>query len=117
MSEERRQNLAETDRGSYYNPEEWFEEFLDGKAAFYNDGESDDSDIEDQNYNENNEQQQLSEDFGNNYCKIVSSVMNNFAVCKHCSGTRLLVDDVASSHGYGSIWNFTCEKEIARPIV
>ena len=26
---ERRQNLSETDRGSYYNQEEWSEEFLD----------------------------------------------------------------------------------------
>ena len=26
---ERRQNLAETDRGSNYNQEEWVEEFLD----------------------------------------------------------------------------------------
>ena len=37
-----RQSLAETDRGSYYNKEEWLEEFLD-------------------DYNENNGQQQLQE--------------------------------------------------------
>ena len=36
MPEERRQNLAETDRGSYYNQEEWVEEFLDDKGEFYN---------------------------------------------------------------------------------
>ena len=36
----RRQNLAETDRGSYYK-EEWLEEFLDSKGAFYNGNESD----------------------------------------------------------------------------
>ena len=30
MPEEKRQNLAETDRGSYYNQEEWLKEFLDG---------------------------------------------------------------------------------------
>ena len=34
MPEERRQNLAETDRRSYYNQEEWIEEFLDNKGAF-----------------------------------------------------------------------------------
>ena len=33
----RRQNLAGTDRRSCYNKEEWLEEFLDGKSAFYND--------------------------------------------------------------------------------
>ena len=48
MPEERRQNLAETDRGSYYNQEEWLEEFLDDKGAFYNGSESDDSDNDDE---------------------------------------------------------------------
>ena len=43
MPEERRQNLAEADRGSYYNEEEWLEEFLDDKGAFYSGIESDDS--------------------------------------------------------------------------
>ena len=39
MPEESRQNLAETDWGSYYNQEEWLEEFLDNKGAFYNSSE------------------------------------------------------------------------------
>ena len=53
MPEERRQNLAETDRGSYYNQEEWLEEFLDDKGAFYDGSESDDSENDDENYTEN----------------------------------------------------------------
>ena len=53
MPEERRQNLAETDRGSYYNQEEWLEEFLDDKAAFYDVTESDDSENDDEIYTEN----------------------------------------------------------------
>ena len=53
MPEERIQNLAETDRGLYYNQEEWLEEFLDDKGAFYNGIESDDSDNDDENCNEN----------------------------------------------------------------
>ena len=32
MPEERRQNLAETDRGSFYNQEESIEEFLNNKG-------------------------------------------------------------------------------------
>ena len=44
MQQERKQSLAETDRRSYYNNEEWLEEFLDDKDAFYNSSESDDSD-------------------------------------------------------------------------
>ena len=36
MLEEKRQNLAETDKGSYYNQEKWLEEVLDDKGAFYN---------------------------------------------------------------------------------
>ena len=35
-----RQNLTETDRGSYYK-EEWLEEYLDSKSACYNGNESD----------------------------------------------------------------------------
>ena len=41
MPKKRKQNSAETDWGSYYNQEECLEEFLDDKAAFYNDSESD----------------------------------------------------------------------------
>ena len=52
MPEETRQNLAETDRGSYCNQEGWFEEFLEVKGAFYNGIKSDDSDNYDENYNE-----------------------------------------------------------------
>ena len=40
MPVKRRQNLPETDKGSYYK-EEWLEEFLDSKGAFYNGSESD----------------------------------------------------------------------------
>ena len=45
--EERSQNLAETDRGSYYKQEEWLEAFLDDKSAFSDGSESDDSDNDD----------------------------------------------------------------------
>ena len=53
----------------------------------------------------NNEQQQLSEGFANSYCEIVSPILlqelvNNFAVCKHYSGTLLLVEDATSSHDF-----------------
>ena len=47
LAEERKQNLAETDRGSYYNQEEWLEEFVDDKGVFYSGSESDDSENED----------------------------------------------------------------------
>ena len=36
LLEEKRHNLSETCKGSYYNQEEWLEEFLDGKGTFYN---------------------------------------------------------------------------------
>ena len=47
------EKLAETDRGSYYNQEEWLEEFLDDKGAFYNGSESDNSENDDENFTEN----------------------------------------------------------------
>ena len=62
MLVKRRQNLTETNRGSYYK-EEWLEEFLDSKGAFYNGNESDND--------KNNEQQQLPEGFVNSCYKIV----------------------------------------------
>ena len=105
MRVKRRQNLAETDRKSYCK-EEWLEESLDSKGAFYNGNESDN---DDETYNENNEQQQLPEGFAHSCYKIASpillqKVINNFAVCKHCSGTLLLVEDV--SHGFGTTYLF-----------
>ena len=45
MPEERRQNLTETDRGPYYNQEEWVKKFLDDKGAFYNGSESGDGEL------------------------------------------------------------------------
>ena len=57
MPVKRRRNLVKIDGGSYYK-EEWLEEFLDSKGAFYDGNESDN---DNQSYNENNEQQQLPE--------------------------------------------------------
>ena len=61
MKVKRRQNLAETDKGSYYK-EKWLEEFLNCKGAFNNGNQSDNND---ESYNENNEQRQLPEGFAN----------------------------------------------------
>ena len=41
MPEKWRQDLHETDRGSYYNQEKWLEEFLGDNDTFYNGNESD----------------------------------------------------------------------------
>ena len=84
MPVKRRQNLAVTDRGSYYK-EERLEEFLDSKGAFYNVNESGN---DDENYNEYNGQQQLPEGFASSCYKIVTPILlqkliNDFAVCKH----------------------------------
>ena len=96
MPVKRRQNLAETDKGSYYK-EEWLEEFLDSKGAFYNGNEIDNND---ESCNENNEQQQLAEGFASSCYKMVSAILlqkliSDFAVCKHYSGTFFLVEDVS----------------------
>ena len=99
----RKQNLAETGKGSYYK-EERLEEFLNSKGAFYNVNETDN---DDESCNENNGQQQLLEGFDNSCYKIVTSILlqkliNDFAVCKHqkyCSGRLLLAKDVNRSFG------------------
>ena len=100
----RRQKLAETDRGSNYHKEEWLEEIIDTQDAFYNGRESAYNDNDDENHNENNDQRQLPEGFANS-CHIIVSptllleLISNFAVCKYCSGTFLLVEVV--NHGFG----------------
>ena len=105
MPLKRRQNLAKTDRGSYYK-EEWLEESLDSKCAFYNVNESDN---DDESYNENNGQQQLPEGFANSHYRIVTPILlqkliNDSAVCKHqrhCSRALLLAEDV--SHVFANL--------------
>ena len=52
MPAKKRQNLPETGRTSYYNEEEWLEEFLDDKGAFYDGSESDDSENDNENCDE-----------------------------------------------------------------
>ena len=55
---------------------------------------------------ENNEEQQLSEGFANSCYKfspiLLQELINDFAVCKHCSETLLLVEDETSRHGFGN---------------
>ena len=53
MPVKRRQHLAETGRGSYYQ-EEWLEELLGSKGTFYIGNENDN---DNESYNKNNEQQ------------------------------------------------------------
>ena len=77
MLVKRRQNLAETDRGSYYK-EEWLEWVWVRMVCM---------------------------DFADSYYKIVSPIplqklTNDFTVCKLYSGTLLLVEHV--SHGFGN---------------
>ena len=70
MPVKRKQNLAVTDRRSFYKQER-LEEFLDSKWAFYNGNESDN---DDESYHENNEQHQLPEGFANSCYKIAPPV-------------------------------------------
>ena len=55
----------------------------------------------------NNKLQQISEGFANSCNKILSPILlqeliNEFAVCKHCNGTLLLVQEVTSGRGFGN---------------
>ena len=64
---------------------------------------------------ENNEQQQLSEGLANICCKTVSPILlqefiKDFVVCKHCSRTLLLVEDVTSCYDFGK-WNYIFQIE------
>ena len=65
MPVKRRQNLAVTDRASYYREKRLAE------GAFCNGNESDN---DDESYRENKEQQQLKEGFANSRYKIVPPI-------------------------------------------
>ena len=74
MLVKRRQNLAETDRGSNYNKEDELKNFQTVKLHFtivMN------SDNDDENYNENNEQHQFRSSRPEVFCK--KGVLRNFA--------------------------------------
>ena len=76
MAKENRQNLAKTDRGSYYNQEKWLEEFLKGKGIFYNDGDIDSETYDNESSSDrNDEQEEVCESFNNNSLKIVSPLL------------------------------------------
>ena len=40
---------------------------------------------------------------------LLQELINGFAICKYCSGTLLLVANVASSHGFGN-YNYIFQK-------
>ena len=115
MTKENRQNLANTDRGSFYNQGAWLEEFLEDKAIFYNNSNSDSETYDNESSSDDDdEQKEVCKSFNMNSLKIVSAlllqvVINNFAVCKHCGGKHLLCKDIASSHSFGRMWKFECE--------
>ena len=120
MPKKRKQNSAETDWGSYHNQEECLEEFLDDKAAFYNNSESDEA----CNFFKNRLQHRC---VTMKFCKPfkdtfftehmrwlllqdLQELINNFAICKHSNGT-LLVQDVTSTHGFGN-YNYIFQKGV-----
>ena len=117
MTKENRQNLANTDRGSYYNQEEWLEEFLELKGIFYNDSDSDSETYDNESSSDgDDEQEEVCESFNNNSLKIVSLLLlqelnNDVAVCKHYGGKLLLFEDMVSIHGFGRMWKFECETD------
>ena len=91
MAKENIQNFADTDRGSYYNQEEWLKEFLEDKGIFYNNSDSDSGTYNESSSDGDDEQEEVCESFNNSSLKIVSPLLlqeliNDFAVCKHCGG-------------------------------
>ena len=76
MTKENRQNLVDTNRGSYYNQEEWLEEFLEDKIIFYNDSDSDSEIYDNESSSDgDDEQEDVLESFNNNSLKIVSTLL------------------------------------------
>ena len=117
MTKEKRQNLTDMDRGSYYNQEEWLKEFLEDKGIFYNDDDSESETYDNESSSDgDDEKEKVCESLNNNRLKIVpplllQELINDFAVCKHCGEKILLWEDMVGSHGFGRMWKFECETD------
>ena len=85
MKVKRRQNLAETDKGSYYK-EKWLEEFLNSKGAFNNGNQSDNND---ESYNEIMN--------SGSYLRVLP-IVAKLTILPSASTILLLVED--ASHGF-----------------
>ena len=96
MTKEKRQNLTDMERGSYYNQEEWLKEFLEDKGIFYNDDDSESETYDNESSSDgDDEKEKVCESLNNNRLKIVpplllQELINDFAVCKHC-GEKILL--------------------------
>ena len=76
MTKENRQNLADTDRASYYNQEEWLEEFLEDKGIFYNNSDSDSETYDNESSSDGDDElEEVCKSFNNNSLKIWSPLL------------------------------------------
>ena len=128
MSNECRFKLAASDKGSYYNQEEWLAEIH--KTGYYSDS---DSEMESQSEDEtdgsssSNTEVDVSEDSDNDEMdintdlndeldsfvivspKILQDMMNEAAVCKICHNSLSIEARNQSSYGLGRVWSLKCK--------
>ena len=101
MTDESKQYQKETDKGSYYNPEAWIEEF-EQNNVFYHDNEYSSGESEDTDSCEGID--------GNERIspETLKNVLQKVAVCKVCYSDLLLDDSLSGSYGLGRCWSLGC---------
>ena len=122
MPEVVRSELAASDKGSYYNQEEWLAEMcsrgyysesdsddLESQSEEETDNDSDMSDIDEQSEdNENEEEIDALDSFVIISPKILQEMMNEIAVCKMCNNLLKIDPQNKSSYGLGRVWTLKC---------
>ena len=116
-------NLAESDKGSFYNQREWLEEYKYGKGMFYSEHDDDknhtssqynDSDWEkssseeDENSDSNTEELPLQDKNVVVSVSILERLIYSSTVCKYCHESVSLIEDQQYSAGLARRFKIQC---------
>ena len=116
MTDESKQYQKETDKGSYYNPETWIEEFEQNNVFYhdneYSSGESEDTDSC-EGIDGNERPSYESVNLRDKTYVIISpetlkNVLQQVAICEVCYSDLLLDDSLSGSYGLGRCWSLGC---------
>ena len=123
-------NLAESDKGSFYNQKEWLEEYEYGKGMFYreygddknytssedNDSEWEESSSEeDESYDSDTEELPVEDKNIVVSVSILKRLICSSTVCKHCHESVSLIEDQQYSAGLARRFKIQCTSTNCQP--
>ena len=132
MEQEKRydSNLAESDKGSFYNQKEWLEEYEYGKGMFYseygddknymssedNDSEWEKSSSEEDESSDSNMEELPVEDKNMVVSlSILERLICSLTVCKYCHESVSLIEDQQYSNGLARRFKIQCSSTNCQP--